>query len=295
MHQWSLESRLDPRPRDRRFFWMTIGKPFTIRRFPHGVTMIQESDQREVVAAYLVEGTRDLAVIDTGLGSGGFPELVRTLSSRRPMVLQTHRHWDHIGASDAFKDVRAHPAEQTARWVGWPWEPDSDAGNCDATATGREPSPSITWAPGASLTCASSLNHGDRIALGGRTLEVLHTPGHSPGGLSFLERDAGTLFSGDLVYFGQMLLFVSGSDRAAYRESLHALSEIVANLDAIYPSHGDVPLHAQDVIAIRDAFESVWNGKAPNWHGTYSGRRVAIHDFGRFSFLLPPGDWRKTG
>ncbi len=46
---------------------------------------------------------------------------------------------------------------------------------------------------------------------------------------------------------------------------------------------------SDDVLKIRDAFELVWTGKKPDWHGTYSGNRVAIHDFGRFAFLVPPG------
>jgi glyoxylase-like metal-dependent hydrolase (beta-lactamase superfamily II) len=123
---------------------------------------------------------------------------------------------------------------------------------------------------------------------------VLHTPGHSPGSLSFLERDVGTLFCGDLLYFGQMLLFVTGAEPAACRKSLRALGEMASDIDVIYPAHGAAPLRGQDLIAIRDAFETVWNGKAPNWHGSYAGRRVAIHDFGQFSFLLPPGDWREV-
>jgi hypothetical protein len=92
-----------------------------------------------------------------------------------------------------------------------------------------------------------------------------------------------------------MLLFVPGADLAIFRNSLHALADIAPSLDAIYPSHGVAPLNGKDVILIRDAFEAVWNGKAPDWYGSYAGRRVAIHDFGRFSFLLPPGNERSKG
>ena len=120
-------------------------------------------------------------------------------------------------------------------------------------------------------------------------LEVVHTPGHSPGSVSFLDREARALFVGDLCYLGQMLLFVSASDMAAFRRSLHALGTIAADVDAIYPAHGSAPLTADDVLAIRDAFELVWSGKKSDWQGTYSGYRVAIHDFGRFAFLVPPG------
>ena len=55
---------------------------FEVRRFPHGVTMIREPYHDEDVKSYLIEGSRDVAVIDTGLGVGDFACLVASLSSR---------------------------------------------------------------------------------------------------------------------------------------------------------------------------------------------------------------------
>jgi glyoxylase-like metal-dependent hydrolase (beta-lactamase superfamily II) len=265
---------------------MTDRAGFEVQRLPYDVFMIREADHREAVAFYLVAGNRDVAVTDTGLGSGDLPGLVAELSPRRPVVLQTHRHWDHIGASHDFMDVRAHAAELTVRRTGWPWEPPVEDGiPDDSGATVRLAS----HEPVVALRHADSLKHGDRIDLGGRSLEVIHTPGHSPGSVSFLDRDAGALFVGDLCYFGQMLLFVSGSDLAAFRRSLHALATIAADVRAIYPAHGPAPLTGDDLLDIRDAFDHVWHGRAPEWHGSYARHRVAIHDFGRFAFLVPPG------
>src|SRR5918997_5967242 len=84
---------------------------FEVRRFPHAVTMIREPHHREDVKSYLIEGNRDVAVLDTGTGAGDFAGLVASLSTRRPQVLQTHADWDHIGASFRFDDVLVHPAE----------------------------------------------------------------------------------------------------------------------------------------------------------------------------------------
>ena len=63
---------------------------FEVRQFPHAVTMIREPHHREDVKSYLIEGSRDVAVLDTGTGAGDFVGLVASLSSRRPRVLQTH-------------------------------------------------------------------------------------------------------------------------------------------------------------------------------------------------------------
>ena len=71
--------------------------------------MIREPHHREDVKSYLIEGSRDVAVLDTGTGAGDFAGLVASLSSRRPRVLQTHADWDHIGASFRFDEVLVHP------------------------------------------------------------------------------------------------------------------------------------------------------------------------------------------
>jgi glyoxylase-like metal-dependent hydrolase (beta-lactamase superfamily II) len=268
---------------------MTGPAGFEVQRFSHDVIMVQEADHRETVALYLVSGYREVAVIDTGLGSGDLPGLVAQLSPLRPVVLQTHLHWDHIGASRHFANVRAHAAESTVRRTGWPWQPPDKASqgeNAD-NSSGTQDSEALDLGLGS--RGSDSLQHGDRIDLGGRSLEVLHTPGHSPGSLSFLDREAGALFCGDLCYLGQMLLFVSASDLASFRRSLHTLAAIAPDVRAIYPAHGPVPLTGDDMLAIRDAFDLVWNGKAPDWHGSYEGHPVAIYDFGRFAFLVPPG------
>ncbi len=135
---------------------------FEVQRFPHDVVMIREADDREEVAFYLVSGSRDAAVIDTGLGGGDLPGLVARLTSCRPVILQTHRHWDHIGASSDFADVRAHAAELAVRRVGWPWEPPDEEGAHSDTDGGMGRSRSGGLVPGV-VEVSRSLQHGDRI------------------------------------------------------------------------------------------------------------------------------------
>ena len=49
-------------------------------------------------------------------------------------------------------------------------------------------------------TPAKVLHGGESIDIGGRRIEVLHTPGHSPGHMCFWEKEKGYLYTGDLVY-----------------------------------------------------------------------------------------------
>ena len=261
-----------------------------MRRFANGVTMIREPNHREDVKSYLIEGSRDVAVLDTGTGAGDFAGLVASLSLRRPRVLQTHADWDHIGASFRFDDVRVHRSEAEKLRAGYAadrfmaeFSPESV--DPDLLPTDFDPGSGI---PGCEPN--GLLEHGDRIDLGERVLEIFHTPGHSPGGVSFLDRAARAFFVGDLLYLGPMLLFFPGSDPAVFRNSLRLAAEIAATVDTIYPAHDSVPLAPEDALAIHDAYETVWAGRAPDRHETSYGYRSAIHDFGRFSFKMPPTD-----
>jgi glyoxylase-like metal-dependent hydrolase (beta-lactamase superfamily II) len=265
---------------------------FEVQGFPHIVIMIREPRHAEDVKSYLIEGSRDVAELDTGLGVGEFASLVRTLSQRQPLVLQTHAHWEHIGASHDFTDVLVHPAEADVLRDGYPsarYRAKFSPEEVDAARlpVGFDPSPGL---PGREPT--GWLQHGDTVDLGDRVLEVLHTPGHSPGGVSFLDRAASALFVGDLLYHGKMYVFFPTSDAAAFRAALHLVDELVDQVDTVYAAHGPVPLRPSDVHEIRAAFDAAWAGRPSDRERTHLGYDVTIYDFGTFSFLLPRGDWR---
>lgn len=258
--------------------------------------MIREPHQVEDVKSYLAEGERDVAIIDTGTGAGDFPGLVASLSSKRPRVLQSHAHWDHAGHSYAFDEVLVHPSE--ADWLrgGFPADRYVAAfgpGQADAEflPVGFDPSGGMR---GTEPT--GTLEHGDRIDLGGRVLEVIHTPGHSSGGVSFLDRAGRSLFVADVVYLSSMYLFFPDSDAVAFRRSLERLMAVLDAVDLVFPAHGGSPMTPQDVRDISDAFARVWRGEVAPTTRTFAGYGVEIddYDFGRFSFLLPSG-WCPPG
>jgi glyoxylase-like metal-dependent hydrolase (beta-lactamase superfamily II) len=261
---------------------------FEVQRFPHGVTMIREPHHREDVKSYLIEGSREVAVVDTGLGVGDFAGLVSRLTAKRPRVLQTHAHWDHIGASHRFDDVLVHRTEGDLLRAGCAPGRYRAAFAPELVDFARLP-PGFDASEGLPGCGATGwLEHGDTIDLGERELEVLHTPGHSPGGVSFLDRQARALFVGDLLYLGWMYLFFPSSDPAAFRDSLRVVSAALNDVDTIYPAHRATPIAPSDIEAIRNAFERVWSGRAADRHGELLGYPVKFHEFDRFSFLLAP-------
>jgi glyoxylase-like metal-dependent hydrolase (beta-lactamase superfamily II) len=260
---------------------------------PHGIRAIRERLREGTdVSSFLVEGEHTAAVIDTGTGVGDFEHLVTFLTSLPVMLLQSHAHWDHIGSSYRFKDVRVHPADADDLRAG-----EANAGYVKHFGPGgilhewlpQGFEPSLASIPG----CEPHgwLNDGDQIDLGGRALEVIHTPGHSPGGVAFLDRAARILIPGDTLKIGAILLMLDGSDPVAYRATLRRLVGILDAIDSIYPSHGE-PMVPDDVRALHEAYERVWSGhvaSAPELAPpAYSGDHD-VYVVDRFTFLMPKG------
>lgn len=268
---------------------------YEVEQIADGVFRIAEPVHEEGVKAYLVEGERDVAVIDTGLGVGDFGALVRELSDRDPVVLQTHGHWDHIGGSHAFERVLVHPSEAYALRRGFANSMYRPLFTPQRLRGGTLPpsfDPDTAAIPPVEPT--GELNDGDSVDLGGRTLEAIHTPGHSPGGVALLDRSTGYLFAGDIVNEGDLWLFLPRSDAADFRASIQRLAARVGEITAIYPSHGKAPQPSSLLAEVRDAFEEVWAGRKPDrrvrWDIGFPERvPVDVHDFGTFRFLLGEG------
>jgi glyoxylase-like metal-dependent hydrolase (beta-lactamase superfamily II) len=212
--------------------------------------------------------------------------LVRELSDHAPLVVQSHAHWDHIGASAHFERVLVHPAEADALGYDFPNDqlrwwfrpetlrgiPFPDGFDLD-TAT----------IPGAAVT--GHLNDGDHIDLGGRVIEIFHTPGHSPGGVTVYDVQSRLLFPADAVNLGPLYLFSSQADLPAYQRTLDVLAGLAARSEAVYPSHYEVPMTPGDVVATRDALAEIIAGREPD--EIREDREV--YTFERFVFWIRPG------
>ncbi|XP_054587410.2 acyl-coenzyme A thioesterase MBLAC2 isoform X2 [Nothobranchius furzeri] len=179
-----------------------------------GLFWIQErfyqSDNRANI--WLLRGTHQDVVIDTGLGLRSLPDYIdaKGLLGKDPqrknplLAIATHAHFDHSGGLHQFQQVGVHSAE------------------VDALANGDN-FETVTWLSDREIAEAPSpgwrarhykvkavqpthiLQEGDVINLGDRLLTVLHMPGHSRGSICLHDRDNKLLFSGDVVYDGAMI------------------------------------------------------------------------------------------
>jgi glyoxylase-like metal-dependent hydrolase (beta-lactamase superfamily II) len=270
---------------------MTSHGWFDVVKFPDGVTMIAEPGHYEDVKSFLVEGDDRVAVLDTGMGFGNFKELADSLSSKPPIVLLSHAHFDHIGDAWKYEQVLVHPAETNDLRAGYPlermrhWFDDEFMLDIPLPVT---TDPETAYIPGKAPS--GRLNEGDVIDLGGRTLHVYHTPGHSPGGITLVDREKRLMFPGDAIYAGPMFAHNTYGNPVAYRESLRRLAVLADDVDVVYPSHNRVPLTPADVKAMHNAYEEIFEGRKPD----ESTDDYDVYEFGDFSFWMPPG-YETTG
>ncbi len=197
------------------------------------------------VFAYLIYG-KQICLVDSGIASAKgiiFDYIQKT--GRDPkeisLLVHTHSHADHIGLSAEIKKisgckVAAHAAEKA-------WIEDIELQYRERpTATFRS---YVQNSVGVDLV----VKDGDTLDLGGGlTLEVIHTPGHSSGSVSFLFPQDGALFSGDAIPpVGGLPIY---ADIFATIKSIHKLRGI-RGLKALFSSWHD-PIQGEKVYQIMD-------------------------------------------
>ncbi len=109
---------------------------------------------------------------------------------------------------------------------------------------------------------SSYIHDGDRIDLGGRTLEVIATPGHTPDAISLLDRENRLLFTGDTYYPATIWLYRPETNLDAYDASIHKLAALAPQIKTVLGAH-NIPVAPPSVLPrLVVAFEAVRAGKA---------------------------------
>ena len=186
---------------------------YETQRLADDVTLIFEPHMKPFYRCNIwhVRGRdRDL-LVDSGMGVVSLSRHVALVTERPPIAVATHTHWDHIGSHHEFAERAVHPLE--AAMLASPTrqiERRRQFGQCRegkrhlrAPAAGALPRGELRDRTGAADQ--SCCEDGDIVDLGDRHFEVLHLPGHSPGGIALWETATGILFSGDVVYDGELL------------------------------------------------------------------------------------------
>jgi glyoxylase-like metal-dependent hydrolase (beta-lactamase superfamily II) len=237
---------------------MTAGSWFATREHQPGVWLVAAPPH---VNSFLVAGRERAILIDTGLGIGDIREAVTGLTDLDVLVVNTHYHWDHSGGNSQFDDIAIHElgAERLQRG------PDMTKLEAYAAYTRRmldrvgefratdeemfgflsdETMPRqlpdgfdfADWKIPASIP-TRLLKDGDVLDLGGRTLRVLHTPGHTPDSICLLDEEHGLLFGGDTYNTGPIYAHLPDSDVDAFARSTARVAEMAGGVAFVYVAH----------------------------------------------------------
>ncbi|MCE5196404.1 MAG: MBL fold metallo-hydrolase [Negativicutes bacterium] len=174
--------------------------------------------------AYLVSNQqRQAFLVDAG---GGAQEILAEISANRLSLLyliNTHGHYDHI-ADDAVI-VAATGARLLIHQQDLPALQDAKLNLAGLLASQFTPVPN-----------GEALMGGERIPFGETEIQVLHTPGHTPGGICLLLGE--DVFSGDTLFAGSIgRSDLSGGDRAALMASLQYLLRLLPDQVVVHPGH----------------------------------------------------------
>jgi glyoxylase-like metal-dependent hydrolase (beta-lactamase superfamily II) len=195
---------------------------------------------------FYVQGRDADLLVDSGCGVAPLRPALLQLGlldqTRRVIAVATHSHFDHVGGLHEFSERIAHPAEEALIT-----EPNGEATLLASAipvtiqqqlAEAGMPVPDVlidavpepSFDPSSYAIVAAAItqlvDEGDILDLGDRRFEVLHLPGHSPGGIGLFESNTGVLFSGDAVYDGPLLDQFPDADIGAYCETMRRLREL---------------------------------------------------------------------
>lgn len=158
---------------------------------------------------YLVEGTEKAVLIDAGTRIKDLDKIVATITKKPIMLVATHVHNDHTGSAvDRFPEIYINPGD-------------------------KDYIPQVMPRYKGNI---KFLTDGEEIDLGGRKLEVVFTPGHTPGSTTFIDKNAAYGFSGDSFGSGNLLLSMDFSTLIATCERMSTIMENYG-IKFLFPGH----------------------------------------------------------
>jgi hydroxyacylglutathione hydrolase len=140
-------------------------------------------------------------------------------------ILLTHTHFDHIGAVAPVANATGAPV----------WCPEIEV---PVLADINSFVPWPGFGPYESYEADHTVSGGEKLVLAGMEVDVIYTPGHSPGHVTYSVPDEAAIFSGDVLFQGSVgRTDLPGGDWATLLESIRTLVDTLPEETAVYPGH----------------------------------------------------------
>ncbi|CAL6021466.1 Hydroxyacylglutathione_hydrolase [Hexamita inflata] len=196
--------------------------PLEVHRFPVGEMLAN---------CFLLvdEATNEAALVDPGDRSDIIQNYISIYNFKISHILLTHAHFDHIFGCGFFKSLYPHAKilvhlNEIPIW----------AGNDEfAQMFGQKAPDDYLKEPD------GTFSEGEIIKIGETSLEVVLTPGHTPGSVCFIDKDDKIAITGDTLFaYGRGRTSFSGGNLEQMRDSIAKLKNILSDQYEIYPGHG---------------------------------------------------------
>ena len=259
---------------------------FQVYKILPDIYVFYEPYQYEEAISTLILGEDKTILIDTGCGIGNIRKAVEEITDTPVMVLNTHAHNDHIAQNYLFDEISMldHPWSHKAQ-QGLPM---SEMAHLIADGMLWKPlpenfDPDNYVVPGFNVT--KWLKDGEVIDLGNRTLEVMHTPGHTPDSVCLLDREDRLFFTGDMFYTGAIYTYLNGGDLPTFIDSYMRMLDYYDEFDRLMPSHNEPLVEKQLLKDVFKAVVDIAEERGSYREGTDRGTPIRKYDYGRFSVV----------
>ena len=272
-----------PRPTYATLERVKVSDPwFEVYRIRPGVFAIYEPHQYEEIISFLVVGGTKAALFDTGMGISNIRKVVEELTQLPVIVLNSHTHNDHVGDNWRFSEIYGMDTDFTRANAKGSKE-DAQAEIAPDQICGKLPAGfnAVDYAT-KPWTITHWIHDGDKIDLGGRTLQVIATPGHTPDAISLLDEKNGLLFTGDTFYPGPIFLYRPETNLNDYVASVKKLAAMSPRLKLLLPAHNLPVARPSYLPEVVRAIEQVRSGQVKSV--PRDGKQE--YKFKGFSFLM---------
>jgi glyoxylase-like metal-dependent hydrolase (beta-lactamase superfamily II) len=273
-----------PRPEYRSLKRIPISDPwFEVYEPAPEVFAIYEPHQSEEVISYLIVGKKQALLFDTGMGISDIKKVTAELTKLPIIVMNSHTHNDHVGGNWQFDTIYGMDTDFTRT--------NAKGSREDAQAEIKPDQICGTLPKGFDVKSyatrqwkiTSYLHDGEKIDLGGRTLEVIATPGHTPDAITLLDRAQGLLFTGDTYYPAPIWLYRPETDLKGYAASISRLNALAPDIKLVLGAH-NIPVAPPTVLTqLVLAFAAVRAGKV---QGKAESDGKMLYKTGDISFLM---------